>query len=209
MTRCSVLVKFAIIAGVLALPGSEIPAAQRGTTPARWITAWGTSQQGLGMTTVSNATVRMIARATVSGEAVRIRLDNTFGTAPLSIGKTYVGPRIQGAALAAGSNKQVFFGQSSGVTIPSGGTVTSDPVALPVLAQQDLAISLYIPDGSVRPSQHANAQVTSYLTPNGSGDLASEEAAKPFTATTTSLFWLKAIDVLSASSTGAIVAFGD
>ena len=209
MTRTTVLVTLAVIAGVLALPGSEIPAAQRGTTPARWITAWGSSQQGLGMTTVSNATVRMIARATVSGEAVRIRLDNTFGTAPLSIGKTYVGPRIQGAALAAGSNKQVFFGQSSGVTIPSGGTVTSDPVAMPVLAQQDLAISLYIPDGSVRPSQHANAQVTSYLTPNGSGDLASEEAAKPFTATTTSLFWLKAIDVLSASSTGAIVAFGD
>ena len=43
----------------------------------------------------------MIARVTISGDAVRIRLDNTFGTAPLSIGKAYVGQRIQGAALAA------------------------------------------------------------------------------------------------------------
>ena len=34
-------------------------------------------------TRLSNATVRMIARVTIAGEAVRIRLDNTFGTAPL------------------------------------------------------------------------------------------------------------------------------
>jgi lysophospholipase L1-like esterase len=78
-----------------------------------------------------------------------------------------------------------------------------------VLAHQDLAISLYLPDSNVRPSQHTNAQVTSYLTPDGSGDLTAEESSKPFTATTTSTFWLKSIDVLSAASTGTIVAFGD
>jgi lysophospholipase L1-like esterase len=161
------------------------------------------------MTTVSNATVRMIARVTASGQALRIRLDNTFGTAPLSIRKIHVGPRIQGATVAAGSNKQVFFGGSPSVTIPAGGTTTSDSVEMSVLAQQDVAVSLYIPDSSVRPSQHTNAQVTSYLTPNGSGDLAADEGSKPFTTTTTSLFWLKAIDVLSASSTGTVVVFGD
>jgi lysophospholipase L1-like esterase len=210
MTRDAALVRLAIVIGLVALVELDIPAAQRGTaSPSRWITAWGTSQQGLGPSTVSNATVRMIARVTVAGEAVRIRLDNTFGTSALSIGKIYIGPRIQGAAIAERGNKQVFFGQSATVTIPSGGTVTSDTVTLPVLAQQDLAISLYIPDANVRPSQHTNAQVTSYLTANGSGDLTANETAKPFTATTTSLFWLKAVDVLSASSTGAIVAFGD
>jgi lysophospholipase L1-like esterase len=31
----------------------------------------------------------------------------------------------------------------------------------------------------------------------------------PFTATTTSTFWVKSVDVLSSMSTGAIVAFGD
>jgi lysophospholipase L1-like esterase len=51
--------------------------------------------------------------------------------------------------------------------------------------------------------------VTSYLTANGAGDVAAEETAKPFTATTTSTFWLKAIDISSSSSTGSIVAFGD
>ena len=78
-----------------------------------------------------------------------------------------------------------------------------------VLAQQDLAVTLYIPDADVRPSQHSGAQVTSYVAANGSGDVSAEETATPFTGTTTSMWWLKAIDVSSSSSTGAIVAFGD
>ena len=188
---------------------SAIVAAQQPPAADRLITAWATSQAGLGTTVVTNTTVRMIARVTASGEAVRIRLDNTFGTMPLSIGKAYVGLRIQQAALAAGSNQPVTFNRSPSVIIPAGGSVTSDPVRMAVLAQQDLAVSLHIPDTGVRPSQHAGAQVTSYLAANGSGDVAADDTAKPFTATTTSTFWLKAIDVSSSSSTGSIVAFGD
>jgi lysophospholipase L1-like esterase len=187
---------------------SAAPAQQR-AAPVRWITAWATSQQGPGTNVVTNATVRMMARVTIAGEAVRIRLDNTFGTAPLSIGKTYVGQRIQGAALAANSNRQVFFDKSATVIVPAGGTVTSDPVRLNVLAHQDLAVSFHVPGANVRPSQHGAAHVTSYLTPDGSGDVTTEETAKPFTGTTTSMFWLKSIDVLSRSSTGSIVVFGD
>ena len=208
-TRPSVLATIGIAASFFAVVGLEAPAQQRATTSAKWVTAWSTSQQSLGMTTVSNATVRMVARVTASGQALRIRLDNTFGPAPLLIGKIYVGPRIQGATVAMGSNTQVFFSGSASITIPAGGSATSDSVEMSVLAQQDMAVSLYVPDSSVRPSQHTNAQVTSYVTPNGSGDVAADEGAKPFTTTTTSLFWLKAIDVLSASSTGTIVAFGD
>ena len=177
--------------------------------PARWITAWGTSQQALGATGLSNATVRMIARVTIAGEAVRIRLDNAYGASPLSVGKAYVGLRIQGAALATNSNRQVFFNASAQVTVPAGGSVTSDPVPLRVMAQQDLAVSLHIPGADVRPSQHSAAQVTSYLTANGAGDTTADETAVPFTATTTSTFWVKSVDVLSSMSTGAIVAFGD
>jgi lysophospholipase L1-like esterase len=146
---------------------------------------------------------------TIAGEAVRIRLDNTFGTTPLAIGKAYVGQRVQGATLAAGSNRQVSFDGAAKVIIPPGGTMESDPVPMKVLARQDLAVSLYIPEAEVRPSQHGGALVTSYLSANDSGDVAADEMRAPFTAMTTSMFWLKAIDVLSSSSRGAIVAFGD
>jgi lysophospholipase L1-like esterase len=138
-----------------------------------------------------------------------MRLDNTFGTSPLAIGRMYVGQRVQGPVLASGSNRQAFFNRSGSVTIPPGGSVVSDPVQMKVNSLEDLAVSLYIPETNVRPSQHGGAFVTSYVTANGSGDVAADETRAPFTGTTTSMFWLKAIDVLSSASTGAIVAFGD
>lgn len=204
-----VLVLSGVVAGLALLLDSGTPAQQPAPASERWVTAWGTSQSGLGTDAVSNTTVRMIARVTVSGQAVRIRVDNTFGTSPLVIAKAYIGHRIQGAAVAPGSNRPISFNKSATVSIPAGGSVTSDPVRMNVLAQQDLAVSLHLPGAGVRPSQHGGAQVTSYLAANGAGDVAAEESAKPFTATTTSMFWLKAIDVSSSSATGSIVAFGD
>ncbi len=61
----------------------------------------------------------------------------------------------------------------------------------------------------MHPSQHGGAVVTSYVTAAGSGDSTADESRTPFTATTTSLYWLKSIDVLSSRSTSAVVAFGD
>ena len=209
MKKESRLISVALAVSLALLLESGTPAQQQPPAATRWITAWGTSQHGLGQNAVTNTTVRMIARVTVSGEAVRIRLDNTFGTAPLTVGSAYVGQRIQQAALASGSNRPVLFNASPRVIVPPRGSVTSDPVAMHVLAQQDLAVTLYIPDADVRPSQHGGAQVTSYVAANGAGDVSAEEASTSFTGTTTAMWWLKAIDVSNSSSTGAIVAFGD
>jgi lysophospholipase L1-like esterase len=70
-------------------------------------------------------------------------------------------------------------------------------------------VSLFISDANVRPSQHSGALVTSYMSPSGSGDLTADDSGAPFKDTTASMFWVKAIDVQSSSSSGAIVAFGD
>ena len=210
MTRGSVPVRVPITAVLAVLLASGLIALQqRPASSESWTTVWSTSQQTLGSTTITNATVRMIARVSGSGESVRIRLDNTFGTSPLDIGKAYIGQRMRGATLTPGSNQQAFFNRSASVTIPPGGSVQSDPVAMPVLARQDLAVSLYVPGVDVRPSQHGRALVTSYVSANSSGDMAADETRTPFTGTTTSMFWLKAIDVVSSSSMGTIVAFGD
>jgi lysophospholipase L1-like esterase len=183
--------------------------ARPATNHATWVTGWGASQQALGDTQITNATVRMIARVTIPGDGVRVRLDNTFGAEAVTIGRAYIGHRVQGAALAAGSNRPLTFDRASEVVIPAGGSTWSDPVRLSVLAQQDLAVSLYIPGSNVRPSQHTSAVTTSYRSADGSGDATSAEGRTPFGSTTTSLWWLKAIDVETVSSAGAIVAFGD
>ena len=175
----------------------------------RWVTAWATSQQDLGPDGVSNATVRMIARVTAAGEAVRIRLDNTYGVEPLEIGAAAVGQPMRGARLAPGSGRPVRFGGNAAVTVPPGERMTSDPVGMTVRAGQDLAVSLHVPGAGVRPSRHRGALTTSYLSEDGAGDVTGDETGEPFGATTASMWWLKAIDVQSRTSTGSIVAFGD
>jgi lysophospholipase L1-like esterase len=199
-----------IVAGAVAVGatwGASAGAQVRGAS--RWVTAWSTSHQALGDAVITNATVRLIARVTIPGDGVRLRFDNTFGRDPLTIGRALVGYRVRGALLAAGSNRAVMFNGSPQVSIPPGSTVLSDPVALPVLAQQDLAVSLFVPGQRLQPSQHTNAVVTSWRSADGSGDVAANESATPFTGTFTSTWWLKAIEVEASAPTGAVVAFGD
>jgi lysophospholipase L1-like esterase len=195
-----------IVITILAL---SVPSGQQPAGGSRWRTAWATSQQGLGTAAVSNTTVRLIARAAIGGEALRIRVDNTYGKSPLKIARAFVGIRSRGASLVAGSNRPVLFGGAETATVAPGGSVRSDAVPLRSIGRQDLAVSLFLPEDSVLPSQHAGALVTSYIAAAGAGDRTSVESNEPFTATTTTMPWLKSIDVLSASAAGAIVAFGD
>lgn len=181
------------------------------TGPA-WVAAWATSQQVLGQTRVSNATLRLIARVTAPGDAIRLRFDNTFGTAPVTFGKVSVGPRQSAsrpASVSPGLLMPVTFDGQSSVTIEAGGSVTSDPIPLLVDAQEDLAVSVYVPRADVPASQHSGAMVTSFITENGAGDLTASESGAPFKSRITTMPWLKAIDVRVTAPTTAIVAFGD
>jgi lysophospholipase L1-like esterase len=189
--------------------GSLGVAHSRRSSNERWVTAWGSSLQGPSTTKLTNATVRMIARVTISGGALRIRIDNSFGTKPLTISRAFLGLRTTGAALAKGSNRQVLFKGGAAVTIAPGGSVVSDAVDIKTRAWQDVAVSLHVPDSAVVASQHNSAFVTSYFTPDNAGDVAGDETRTPFTQTTTSMFWLTAIEVQTSSAQGAIVAFDD
>jgi len=177
-----------------------------------WITAWATSQQTLGQTRVSNATLRLIARVTAPGDAIRLRFDNTFGSAPVTFGKVSAGPRQSAnnpASISPGLVMPVTFGGKSSITIAAGGSVMSDRVPLAVDAEEDLAVSVYIPGADVPASQHNGAMVTSFITENGAGDLTTSESGTPFKTRITTMPWLKAIDVSVTAPTTAIVAFGD
>jgi lysophospholipase L1-like esterase len=175
----------------------------------QWFTAWGSSMQGLAPTTLTNATVQMIARPTIAGGSVQIKIENTFSSQPLTIGAAYIALRNYQASLVAGSNQQLLFGGLPSVTIPAQGLVRSDPVTLSVAAGQDLAISLYVPGTNVPISRHSSAYTTSYLTPNGAGNHAASEKRSAFTVKTTNMYWLSAVEVVSVSATDAIIAFGD
>lgn len=199
----------AVASGLLMLLGAGQSEAEQGGERARWVTAWGTSLQELGESNLTNATVRMIARVTASGDSVRVRLDNTYGERALRVSSAAIGQRMRDAVVLPGSNRSLRFDGQTNVSIPPGGSVQSDPVMMRVMAYQDLAVSLHVPDSNVRPSQHRGARVTSYLSGDGAGDVTGDETGEPFVETTTSMFWLKSVDVHSATTAAVVVAFGD
>jgi hypothetical protein len=151
----------------------------------------------------------MIARPTISGGFVRVRLENTFATVPLTIGAASIGYRNNGAQLVPGSSRPLTFSGSTSVTIPAGEGIYTYALPFVARAWEDLAVSLYVPGNATgQVSRHGNARTTSYVTAPGAGDHTANESSTVFTGTTTEMYWVAAIDVFSEAE-GAVVFLGD
>lgn len=186
-----------------------------------WVSSWGAattsafpSSYNVDATTRSNTagverSFRLIARTTLGGSAVRIRLTNVFGMTPLTIGGASVALRDADAALVIGSSLPVTFGGASSTVIAAGGQVLSDPVSLATQAGDDVAVSLYLPGAVLTPSIHAQAFQTHYVTANGAGDASGDDSGEAFTGLNTSTPILEGIDVLASDDAGAVVVLGD
>jgi lysophospholipase L1-like esterase len=111
----------------------------------------------------------------------------------------------------------VRFGGKASVTIPAGSSVWSDPVDLPFvsnpaaadLAGRKLAVSFHVAGESGPMTWHAKALTTSYLSRPGAGAKGQLEDESAFPFTTTSWYFLDALDVMAPAGTRVIVAFGD
>src|SRR5689334_20174153 len=140
---------------------------------ADWVGTWAAAPQKPQQAGVTDQTLRLIVHTTLPGQTVRIRLSNTFGTAPVHVTAAYIGRRANRAAIA-GAPVPLTFGGQPDVLVGDGADVLSDPARLDVPALSDLAVSVYIPTDSGPPTEHAdfgNAHQTSYL---ASGDHAGD-----------------------------------
>ena len=119
--------------------------------------------------------------------------------------------------MVAGTNRAVHFGGKATVTIPAGASVWSDPVDLPFvsnpaavdLAGRKLAVSFHVAGESGPMTWHAKALTTSYLSRPGAGAKGQLEDESAFPFTTTSWYFLDAVDVMAPAATRVVVAFGD
>jgi lysophospholipase L1-like esterase len=165
----------------------------------------------------TDQTFRLIVRPTLWGAQVRLRFANTFGTQPVMLDDLFVGLQAAGGTIVAGTNQRVSFSGKPAVTLPPGQSAFSDPVALPFVARgaptgldgRKLAVSFHVAGSTGPMTWHAKALQTSYVSGPGSGSHGAEEsdAALPFT--TTSWYFLDAIDVQAPQGTSTVVCFGD
>ncbi len=171
--------------------------------------------------TINGATdqsFRFIIKPDLWGDTVRIKLSNVFGTQAVTFGAASIALQDYQANLVKGtSTRATFDGGAAFVRVPAGQEVFSDPVSLrfvdslgkEAMAGRNLAVSLAVQGASGPMSYHDSSYSTSYISPPSSGDVteAADDTAYPYT--TTSMFFLRELDVRAPSNTSVIVAFGD
>ncbi len=151
-----------------------------------------------------NETLRLIVHTSIGGDAVRIRLSNTFASEPLTVASAHLALRETGSTIRSGTDHALTFSGRSTVTVPGGASVLSDPLPIPLPALSDIAVSLFLPKETIPGALHYSAMQTSYVAP---GD---QTAAMTFNSERTMERWplLTALEVSSSTPQAAIVAIG-
>ena len=162
----------------------------------------------------NDQTFRLIVKPDVWGKSARLRFTNVFGSQPVSFDEVYVGVHQGGGAVLAGTNRPVRFGGKAGVTIAPGEVSYSDPVELKYpggaqMAGRKLAVSFHVVGASGPMTWHAKAMTTSYVAQPRSGAHGRDETSDAFPFTTTSWYFLDAVDMMMPAGTRVIAAFGD
>jgi lysophospholipase L1-like esterase len=201
----------------------------------KWVTSWTGSVQGpypIGNATAQpelrfafpdpaagakDQTFRLIIKPELWGRQFRLRFSNAYGTKPVTFDEAFIGLQMGGAAIATGTNRPVTFGAKKSVTVPPGGQVWTDAVALPwvtnpnspELMGRKLSVSFHVVGESGPMTWHAKGLQTSYITAPGAGAVGELEDESAFPNTTTSWYFVDALDAMAPSDTRLVVCFGD
>lgn len=179
----------------------------------KWIGAWAASMQqpypsGISNDGFKNQTIRMIVHPHASGQQVRLRFSNFYGTKPLTLGEVKVALSGGENKTISGTSSSVTFGGKESVTIPAGEEIFSDAISFNVVDEHDLAVSVYVPESTGKTTWHALSNQTAYYSTQG--DQTYESDGTSFTKTENSWFWLRGVDVLTNDKNPrVIVTLGD
>jgi len=165
----------------------------------------------------TDQTFRSIVKPDLWGNKMRFRFSNVFGTQPVTFSTVTVALQEYSGNLVEGTVTSVTFGGNKSVTIPAGQEIFSDGITLswvegaddPGVQGRNLAVSYAVEGDSGPMTYHSSAFVTSYITAPGSGDHTGDLDVFAFEFTTTSWFFLDAVDVTAPSDTVVVCAFGD
>lgn len=165
--------------------------------------------------TAEDQTMRMVFKPGLWTHRVRLRFSNVFGAKPLTLDGVYAGVHASGGSILPGTNRPVLFLGKDAVTIAPGELLFSDPVELSYarrpseLTDRKMAVSFHVAGNSGPMTWHAKAMSTSYLSAPKAGSHGKEEAADSLPFTTTSWFFVDAVEALAPADTKVVMGFGD
>jgi lysophospholipase L1-like esterase len=204
MTKKTLIAMTALISLISGSTNTAV--AESDSSAHRPISVWSPSMT-IGGPNFTDQTLRMVVHPSVGGDALRLHLSNLRGTTPLAVGSVSLALQAGQATAVDGTQRQVTFSRAKTLTIPAGREVVSDPVPLPVRAEQNLLVSLYLPQATSSATWHSDAFDVSYL--SKPGDHSADTGDENYVAATTSWYYLSGLDVVSPAARGTVVAFGD
>lgn len=179
-------------------------AASPALSATHWVAAWSAAPDQEGPA-LSAKTVRQVVRPSIGGSSVRLRLSNLYGTGPVTIGPVRIAKHAGESAIQPGTDRSVTFGGKPTVSIAKGADILSDPVAFPLAAFEQLAVSLHIADSSKASTLHGVGMQTAYI---ANGDVTA--ALKLVDSETdTSRYFLTDVDVAANAGARTVVVLGD
>ena len=191
-------------------PASTTTSTSTSTLPPQpaWRVAWG-SAMAWGYGVAANTTVRDIATVAVGGSAIKIRISNVFGNAPLAIGAATVAASAGGPTIYPATLQALTFGGSPTVTVPQGQVVTTDPVQLAVTPLETLDISIFVTTPDLVTVHPCCSETVAYFAPNNGGNLVTSPTGAGLSMASPWGRWADAVDVLQPDGKGSVVVVGD
>ncbi len=235
LDTCRTARRTALLLTIMVMALASLATAQDPPPGRKWVATWAASVQGpypsgnpvaqpvldFALPSpergASDQTFRLMVKPDLWGSRMRFRFANTFGARPLTLDDVFVGLQASGGSIAAGTNTRATFHGRRSVRIPPGGSVLTDPVTLEFVDQvrpallegRRLAVSFHAPGATGPMTWHAKALTTSYISAPGSGRHSADEGQHAFPYTTTSWFFLDAVEVLAPEDTTVVVCLGD
>ena len=181
-----------------------------------WTGAWASpnegqyTQQG---TNFADQTFRIALKPSLAGNTVRVKLDNSLGTSPLTIKSTTIATSSTGgtrSSTAAADLVPLTFNSSSSLTIPAGGMAYSDPKQFAVSPNQYLLVSFSLSGSVPYLVEHTwSNNAWEYTTSAGAGDQSGTKSGAVFNGTNGAFSnLLTGLDV-TTNHVGTTVVLGD
>jgi lysophospholipase L1-like esterase len=172
-----------------------------------WTGSWTTSSAGYtALGPWQDQTLRLVVHTTGGGSRTRIRLANTFASAPVEIGHASVVVQGDGAS-GRGRPVPLSFDGRDGAVMPAGAHAISDPVGFEVPPDTNLLVSIHLPGPVPSAPVHSEASQTSYVSESGSGDRTGDQEGGAFTGSLDVWPFLTGVDVTGGP--GSVVTLGD
>jgi len=177
----------------------------------KWVGTWATALQQVEESNMppepglSNNTLRQVVRVSLGGNRIRVKFSNEYGNSELALNLVQIAVSSGKGKVKSGTEKLLTFEGKKSVTIPAGGTVTSDTVDYCLPKLTDIAITIYFGNAPTVLTGHPGSRTTSYILPGNGIDSLNMSTA----VATEHWYIIAGIDVITCASCNAVVALGD